>query len=110
MTDTQPDVIRRMSVDTQCDVCGEEGLHNADCPVVAASRTLRLEVALLDSEERAQKAEGLVVQLREALGCRVCGNRIEFYDSPSGSWWSHLEHPADGHDALPSLLGEEKSG
>jgi hypothetical protein len=33
--------------------------------------------------------------------CGVCGGRIEYYDSPSGSWWAHSEHPADGHDALP---------
>ncbi len=36
--------------------------------------------------------------------CVTCGGLIEFYDSPGGSWWSHLRHPDDGHDAVAPEL------
>lgn len=31
--------------------------------------------------------------------CTICHEAMEFLSSPSGSWWAHLVHPADGHDA-----------
>lgn len=35
--------------------------------------------------------------------CRACGQPAEWLDSPSGGWWAHLHHPADGHDVDPIL-------
>lgn len=40
--------------------------------------------------------------------CAVCGGQIAYYeetrhngveDESLSAWWSHLDHPADGHDA-----------
>ena len=33
--------------------------------------------------------------------CAPCGQPISFIDCPTGGWWAHAEHPADGHDAFP---------
>lgn len=33
--------------------------------------------------------------------CAVCEASIEWVDCPTGGWWAHHVHPADGHDALP---------
>lgn len=43
--------------------------------------------------------------------CESCGGTIEFYEHSQStglgtyevldSWWSHDQHPADGHDAKP---------
>src|SRR5690606_25073990 len=33
--------------------------------------------------------------------CRVCATPIGWIDNPSGGWWAHRQHPADGHDAVP---------
>lgn len=30
--------------------------------------------------------------------CRTCEHPGEWVESPGGSWWAHLTHPADGHD------------
>jgi hypothetical protein len=31
--------------------------------------------------------------------CAACLGPIRFNAAPTGSWWSHAEHPHDGHDA-----------
>lgn len=31
--------------------------------------------------------------------CRRCGGPAEWIDCPTGGWWAHDVHPADGHDA-----------
>lgn len=33
--------------------------------------------------------------------CRTCVTPINFIDCPTGGWWAHDTHPADGHDAVP---------
>ena len=33
--------------------------------------------------------------------CAKCGHDIRWVDCPTGGWWSHLEHPENGHDATP---------
>lgn len=33
--------------------------------------------------------------------CRHCHKAIHLLRSPSGEWWAHNRHPADGHDAEP---------
>lgn len=33
--------------------------------------------------------------------CRHCYASIHLLRSPSGEWWAHNRHPADGHDAEP---------
>jgi hypothetical protein len=33
--------------------------------------------------------------------CVRCGGRIGWIDCPTGGWWVHAQHPADGHDADP---------
>lgn len=33
--------------------------------------------------------------------CAVCQQTCEYIDCPTGGWWAHLTHPADGHDADP---------
>ena len=34
--------------------------------------------------------------------CSHCGALIDWIESPTGSWWAHRIHPADGHDAHPA--------
>lgn len=31
--------------------------------------------------------------------CTVCGQQATWTDCPTGGWWTHDAHPADGHDA-----------
>jgi hypothetical protein len=31
--------------------------------------------------------------------CAACGGAIRYIDCPTGGWWAHETHPADGHDA-----------
>lgn len=33
--------------------------------------------------------------------CTTCGGLIGWVACPTGGWWSHIVHPADGHDARP---------
>ncbi|MGW2721374.1 hypothetical protein [Streptomyces sp. NPDC001492] len=33
--------------------------------------------------------------------CRTCVTPIAYIDAPTGGWWAHDTHPADGHDAVP---------
>jgi hypothetical protein len=33
--------------------------------------------------------------------CAVCGGPVGYIDCPTGGWWAHDRHPADGHDAEP---------
>lgn len=33
--------------------------------------------------------------------CGVCGGGTWYQDCPTGGWWVHDSHPADGHDATP---------
>lgn len=35
--------------------------------------------------------------------CERCGGPVEWIDCPTGGWWAHRLHPADGHDAAPPL-------
>jgi hypothetical protein len=37
-----------------------------------------------------------------AATCRTCATPIGYVDCPTGSWWAHDQHPADGHDAVPA--------
>lgn len=34
--------------------------------------------------------------------CSHCGAAIDWIECPTGSWWAHRIHPADGHDAHPA--------
>jgi hypothetical protein len=33
--------------------------------------------------------------------CKRCQTKIGWVECPTGSWWAHEVHPADGHDAEP---------
>jgi hypothetical protein len=35
--------------------------------------------------------------------CKTCRGPVDWVDSPSGAWWSHWNHPLDGHDAEVEL-------
>ncbi len=35
--------------------------------------------------------------------CERCGGPVDWVDCPTGGWWAHRLHPADGHDAAPPL-------
>lgn len=37
--------------------------------------------------------------------CTVCQGMVGWVDSPTGGWWAHASHPADGHDAQPDYCG-----
>lgn len=37
----------------------------------------------------------------ERARCSGCGTGIRYQDCPTGGWWVHDVHPADGHDAEP---------
>lgn len=34
-----------------------------------------------------------------AATCTACGQPCGWIDCPTGGWWAHQIHPADGHDA-----------
>lgn len=43
--------------------------------------------------------------------CLTCGRPGEFFDSPTGSWWSHFDHPGDEHEfEPPTTVGEIAAG
>lgn len=37
--------------------------------------------------------------LTESKPCKVCGKPAVWIECPTGSWWAHVDHPADEHDA-----------
>lgn len=37
--------------------------------------------------------------LAEGQPCRECDKPAIWIECPTGSWWSHVDHPADEHDA-----------
>ncbi|WP_280430010.1 hypothetical protein [Nocardia brasiliensis] len=39
--------------------------------------------------------------------CEDCGGRIDWIACPTGGWWAHADHPADGHDAVTSMQVDE---
>ncbi|MFJ7269374.1 hypothetical protein ACIQV3_22480 [Streptomyces sp. NPDC099050] len=39
---------------------------------------------------------------RPDITCHHCQGRAEWIDCPTGGWWAHHTHPADGHDATPA--------
>lgn len=39
--------------------------------------------------------------------CFTCGTAIEWIDCPTGGWWAHDQHPADGHDARPGAWQDD---
>jgi DNA-binding CsgD family transcriptional regulator len=43
-------------------------------------------------------AAGLTDQ-QIAARCTTCGQPCGWIDCPTGGWWAHASHPADGHDA-----------
>lgn len=42
--------------------------------------------------------------------CRTCDRTIGYTDSPTGGWWRHDQHPADGHDAVPGMVAPADAG
>jgi len=64
------------------------------------------ELAALDAA--AASAEPEQPRHGDISTCAICHGVIEFYESTAtngdvlDSWWSHHDHPADGHDAQPS--------
>lgn len=39
--------------------------------------------------------------------CDTCGKSIYWISCPTGGWWAHDNHPADGHDAVTVVEVEE---
>lgn len=35
------------------------------------------------------------------MACAQCEGLLGWVDCPTGGWWAHREHPADGHEAEP---------
>lgn len=65
-----------------------------------ASQWLPLvEPHILAAEERGRR------EALENFSCGACGHRVLWIDCPTGGWWSHAVHPADGHDAAECLPG-----
>jgi Fe-S-cluster-containing dehydrogenase component len=38
----------------------------------------------------------------QQAACQHCHTPIQWIDCPTGGWWAHDDHPADGHDAEPT--------
>ena len=56
--------------------------------------------------------EWLTARIAEAKygECATCGKPYERYDSPGGVFYSHFEHPSDGHDATPLSAASIENG
>lgn len=40
--------------------------------------------------------------------CTTCGQPMQYVNAPTGGWWAHDVHPADGHDATsPDAGGDD---
>jgi hypothetical protein len=42
-----------------------------------------------------------------AMVCGICDTPVGWVNCPTGGWWAHEQHPADGHDASPQPTAEE---
>lgn len=40
--------------------------------------------------------------------CLTCGTPIDWWECPTGGWWSHRIHPADHHDAQAPIDVDER--
>lgn len=58
-----------------------------------------------------QIVDGLLAKGR-AMACGTCCGPVEWIDCPTGGWWRHAVHPADGHDAqtIPAAALAEDGG
>lgn len=41
------------------------------------------------------------------MQCATCETPVGWIDCPTGGWWAHATHPADGHDAQPMPASEQ---
>lgn len=69
----------------ECTVCEGSGLADS-----AGGAILGYEA---DADEGPEPAAG------DHGTCAVCGGGIRYQSCPTGGWWIHDTHPADGHDA-----------
>jgi hypothetical protein len=47
------------------------------------------------------------LRTQPSMVCINCETPVGWVDCPTGGWWAHEQHPADGHDADPRLAAEE---
>lgn len=40
--------------------------------------------------------------------CDTCNTFTQWVECPTGGWWSHVDHPEDGHDANPGWQPQEE--
>lgn len=61
------------------------------------------------SSRRVEHDSKVVVGLTYAteIDFCTCGGLIEWISCPTGGWWAHMEHPADGHDAVGREVHDE---
>lgn len=48
----------------------------------------------------ARNADDRYVVLDAVTICSVCDGAASWIECPTGGWWAHAAHPADGHDAV----------
>lgn len=88
----------------------EEGWEERRSVLELAMELLGLDsVALLEEEDRDAAIAGLRALASAPLTdqpitatCTTCGQPCGWIDCPTGGWWAHDGHPADGHDAAPA--------
>ncbi|AWT42598.1 MULTISPECIES: hypothetical protein [Streptomyces] len=69
----------------------------ANAEFIAHART---DVPAMAAEIRRLRAQADMV-------CALCETPVAWIDCPTGGWWAHDEHPADGHDASPKPAAVE---
>lgn len=69
---------------------------------VMRAEHLPMSVELLEAQadlDALDAADGSPVAY--VMACAQCEGPLGWITCPTGGWWSHREHPADGHDAEP---------
>ncbi|KWT63143.1 hypothetical protein ADL21_04565 [Streptomyces albus subsp. albus] len=66
--------------------------------------------ALLVMVRQAARIRQLEQAGHNAMACAACEAPVAWQDCPTGGWWHHLDHPGDGHDAIPMPASAMEGG
>ncbi|MER6183075.1 hypothetical protein [Streptomyces sp. NPDC001652] len=75
----------------------------ADAEQLALAKDWARPVASTDAEIRR-------LRVNPPMVCINCETPVGWVDCPTGGWWAHETHPADGHDADPRPAAVETDG
>ncbi|MGW3711378.1 hypothetical protein ACWDN6_14675 [Streptomyces albogriseolus] len=89
--------VRAQTFTDAAEIMRREGL-----PMSAGLLEAQRDVETLDRAEAGRQP----VPTPPPMVCATCETSVGWVSCPTGGWWAHGSHPADGHDAAPMPAAE----